>query len=205
MKKVFLITLVFLFSLSISSVAHAEKRWHFNFGLIPAGMMISPDAEDFKARIGSAGGSTEESLEGNALYTPGAFIGLDFDTYRSGIGFDIFGNYVWSDAATGSVGGLNLSYIFPHNENGVFSARIKAGIIGGSLDWEGDHTTVEFDNATGWQSGLGFDIGKKVRFYAELLYRSLEFDVDREKSDTVNKSTLDLSGAVINLGIKFSF
>ena len=79
MKKVFLITLVFLFCLSISSVAYAEVN--FNFGLIPAGIMISPDAEDFKARRSNALSSTTEQIAGNGLYAPGAFIGLDFDSY----------------------------------------------------------------------------------------------------------------------------
>lgn len=205
MKKVFLIILVFLFCLSIISVAHAGKRWHFNFGLIPAGILYAPDVEGFKSSKSGFYSYESEEISGQVGYAPGAFIGLDFDTNRSGIGFDVFGNYIVSEILTGSILGTNISYIFPHAANSVFSARLKGGIVYGSLNWEGDYTNVEFDDATGWQAGLEFDIGKKVRFYSELLYRSLEFDVDLQKSDNVNKSTIDLSGGVINLGIKFSF
>jgi hypothetical protein len=203
MKKVCVVVLSVFICLSTTSYVYGGV--HFNFGLIPAGIVIAPDIDGFKAYKSSGWSYRSETISGSVLYSPGGFIGLDFDSTKSGLGIDVFGNYMWSNAITGYIKGANVSYIFPHPEDSKFIMRVKGGYINGSLDWEGDYTKVVFDDADGWQAGIAFDVGKKVLFYSELLYRSLEFDVNLAESDSVNRSLLDLSGAVINLGIKFSF
>jgi hypothetical protein len=199
MKKICVYAFFIIFL--TSSFAYAERPVSFNFGLMPGGLLVAPDAEGFKAR--DVRGST--TISGSMAFAPGAFIGLDFDTGSSGIGIDFFGSYLWSDAVTGDIYGANVSYIFPHNEDNVFEARIKGGVVAGSLDWESNFNDVEFEDASGWQAGIGMDVGRTVKFCAELLYRDLVFDVDTAASDSTNRSQLDLSGGVINLGVKFEF
>jgi hypothetical protein len=201
MKKLFLgVVLCFMLLVSSTSV-FAGELVHFNFGFFPFGLMISPNADGFKAENDFA----LEEVKGVGLYTPGAFVGLDIDTNNSGVGFDVFGNYIYSDAVTGYLAGGNVAYIFPHPENSIFTARVKGGFVHGSLNWEGHLTDVKFDDANGWQAGLAFDIGRKVKFYTELLYRSLKFNVKDTSGAFTSEPNLDLTGGVINMGIKFSF
>jgi hypothetical protein len=209
MKNFFLGIVLCFMCLVSSTSAFAGELVHFNFGFFPAGFMISPNAHGFKAENSSSSYYYDyyesEEIKGAGLYTPGAFIGLDIDTNNSGVGFDVFGNYIYSNAVTGYLAGGNVSYIFPHPENSIFTARIKGGFVHGSLNWEGKLTDVTFDDANGWQAGIAFDVGRKVKFYTELLYRSLKFNVRETSADYISKPDLDLSGGVINLGIKFSF
>ncbi len=203
MKKGVIVVAALLCILA-SSAAEAEEPLRFNFGVFPVGLMISPDVDGFRA---SSGGWSEE-ISGSSLYAPGVFAGVDYDTNASGVGVDVFGSGLISGALTGSVIGANVSYILPHSAEGIFRPRIKGGVIRGTLEWEGDHTDVEFDDATGWQAGVGFDIGRprwKFSIYGEVLYRNLEFDVKTSSGTTANRSTLDMTGGVVNVGMKFSF
>lgn len=205
MKRVLAGAFLCLVVLSLSADAFAGETVKVNFGLIPLGLMISPDLDGFTAYKSGYYYSATDEVEGSGLYTPGAFFGVDFDPGVSGVGLEVFGSGIVSGAVTGSLFGGNLSYILPHEKRGVARARIKAGVVKGSLDWEGDLTAVRFEDATGWQAGVGVEVGRVVGFYAEALYRSLEFDVDLARSDAVSDPVFDLSGGVINIGVKFSF
>jgi hypothetical protein len=46
---------------------------------------------------------------------------------------------------------------------------------------------------------------RDIAFYNEVLYRNLEFDVDKLHSDIGNRDILDMSGVIVNLGVKFLF
>lgn len=198
-KGAFIVTAALLYVFA-SSLAEAGEQWHFNFGVFPLGVIIAPNIDGFSA----SRGYYTETITGTAGYAPGIFAGVDYDTNKSGIGIDVFGSEILSDVLTGSIFGTNVSYILPHAEDGIFRGRIKGGVMHGTLEWEGD-TRVNFDDATGWQAGIGFDVGRNIGFYGELLYRRLEFNVNRPISDSTNKDTLNLSGGVVNLGVKFMF
>ncbi|MBI4824073.1 MAG: hypothetical protein HY805_07595 [Nitrospirae bacterium] len=203
MRKVFLG--FFVFFLLFSSLADAgEKQWYFNFGVYP-GIIFAPDVNGFTAERTSGSWLYTETIEGAVGFALGAYVGVDYDTNKSGVGIDVFGSRLISDAITGSISGVNVSYIFPHAEKSTFLARIKGGVVKGSLEWEGEYTEVEFKDASGWQGGMAFEVGRNVGVYGEALYRDLKFDVDTARSDTTNRTTMDLSGVVVNMGVRFRF
>lgn len=178
-----------------------EEKVYFNFGVYPVGIIYAPDVDGFSA---TKGFYTEE-IEGTVGYVPGGYLGMDFDTGSSGIGVDVFGSSITaSDAVEGVIYGANVSYILPHGDSS-FLLRLKGGAVKGSLDWKGSYTTVEFEDASGWQAGIASHVGRKVGFYWEVLYRELEFDVDTKHSDITNRNSLDMSGVVVNAGVGFRF
>jgi hypothetical protein len=188
---------VLLTTLVAASPAFAESPMSVNFGFVPLGIGMVQNQDGFSAE---KGGRTDE-INSQSLYSPSMFWGMDFKTPMGGFGFDLVGASLMHGAYHGTVGGVEFAFILPHPEGSRMSQRIKYGYLTGSLNWQADHTDVKFDDATGWQAGYAMDLGRTAQFHFEILYRNLVFDVIG--GDPTSDDKLDLSGVVMNLGIRF--
>lgn len=185
--------------MGIVSPAFAESPMSVNFGFVPLGIGMVEGQDGFSAEYQ---GRVDE-IESSTVYTPSMFWGMDFKSPMGGFGFDLLGAYLIGEEYRGTIGGVEVAFILPHPDGSRMSQRLKAGYLGGKLEWEGNDTVVEFDDAQGWQAGYAMDLGRTGQFHFELLYRNLVFDVDRDQSDPTNDGELDLSGIVMNIGIRF--
>jgi len=197
-------TLAVIALLATSEVCHAEELVHINFGLIPLGLGIAPDQEEYEA-VSPTG---SDRIAGEFHWAPELFAGVDIRTPASGGSAGIFVTEIMRTGLSGSLYGAELAYILPHADNTEFLQRLKVGAFYADLDWEGDHTNVDFEETIGYQAGYAFDadLGQgAVAIHCEVLYRQMEFDARTGLCTQATSDTLDLSGVVLNLGVRFDF
>jgi len=189
----FVITLVVLGG---PVAARAEKLVNVTFGGL-VGLAYAPDQKGFSA----SGGNISDSFH----IVPELFLGLDFRTPASGVGCDLFGGVISHGGFTGSFAGAEVSYILPHADKAKFLQRLKVGAFWANLDWaDSGVDNVTFKDTTGFQGGYAFDVGRTVAFHGEILYRQMAFDLE-PGATFPSADKLDLSGVVVNFGVRFNF
>lgn len=172
----------------------------------PVSFMISPDADGFYIQ----GPGIRDEINGRTAWTP---------SLNAGIGLNV-GDSVLLDATLGVgwyYGGEALESSFVTQR---LSARVKLGTVitlgaqagliqFDNLDWKGDYagSNVQFSDSDGYLAGLSFTAGsEKVSFSLSVEYVSLDdFDVTTTAGYTPSSNSLDLSGALVNMGVLLRF
>ena len=190
-----------------SGMCFAEMRFIVNAN--PAAFLVSPDADDFNA----TSGSLIEEIDGSTSWMPTVLGGVEFDTeYEE---FDT-GNTVYLVYAFTAGGGYlyNDAFRAPLVQ-GDAAVRFKiSGIeIGPHVgvlyfldpNWEGV-STISLDESIGLLGGISFTTtGERFKFFASADYVNGEFDVTGSDSWVPNKSELDYSGFLGQIGVIFRF
>ena len=197
-------TLAVIALLATSATCHAEKLVNIDFGLMPLGLGIAPDQGGFTAERYGDPYSYRDEIGDDVHLAPELFFGIDIRTPASGVGINAFGCRIEHSGFSGNLIGGEIAYILPHPDNTGFLQRLKVGAFNVSLDWEADHTEVVFEDTSGFQAGYAFDAGRTFAFHLEVLYREMEFDANGVGSTETSSSTLDLSGVVVNVGMRWN-
>ena len=202
--KVILLAMISVFMMFGNGIAGETVK--FILRADPVSFMISPDADGFY--IQNSG--RRDEIDGCTAWTP---------SINAGIGFNV-GDSVLLDATLGVgwyYGGEALESSFVTQR---LSARFKlgkaitlgvqAGLIQfDNLDWKGGYagSDVQFSDSEGYLAGLSFTAGsERVSFSLSFEYVSLDdFDVTTTAGWTPSSNRLDLSGALVNMGVLFRF
>jgi hypothetical protein len=202
--KVIFFAIISVFIMSGSGIAGEKVK--FILRADPVSFMRSPDVDGFYVQ--SSG--VRDEIDGSTAWTP---------SINAGIGFNV-GDSVLLDATLGVgwyYGGEALESNFVTQR---LSARFKlgksitlgaqAGLIQfDNLDWKGDYagSNVQFSDSDGYLAGLSFTAGsQRVSFSLSVEYVSLDdFDVTTTGGWTPSSNRLDLSGALVNMGVLLRF
>jgi hypothetical protein len=197
-KAMFVICLVVaVFSVPAVGMADVDFVLEIN----PLSYLISPDVDDFT----TSNGVIFEEISG---------VGSLYPTFKAGIGLesrttiiDILAGvgYLWNDAFNATTISGDLFVRFKIGQRGIFTLGPHVGIISFNPDWDGTSEIV-LQNETGWAGGLALTVGSsRVAFSAVFDYLSADIGVEPSSGWTANKSTLDISGLLIQLGVQFRF
>jgi hypothetical protein len=172
----------------------------------PASFMVSPDIDGFY--IQNVG--MRDDVDGNTAWTPNINLGIGFNAGDSvlldatlGVGWYYGGEALESNFVT-----QRLSARFKLGKSITLGAQ--AGLIQfDNLDWKGDYagSNVQFSDSDGYLAGLSFTAGsQRVSFSLSVEYVSLDdFDVTTTGGWTPSSNRLDLSGALVNMGVLLRF
>jgi hypothetical protein len=207
MKGKWIVVFMLILMCMVGSNAFAGEKVKFVLDAAPLTFMVSPDVDDFNIRR-SGGYITEiEIIEGAVAWSPNV---------QAGIGFNA-GEVIAIDFTVGVghyYGGAAFDSTFTMEK---ISARFKLGravtlgpqvglITFDNLEWLGD-AQVNFSDSDGQVYGFAFTVGiDKISFSLSIERMDLDpFTVRTEGGWQASSNELDLSGTVINLGVRMRF
>ncbi|MCG6974277.1 MAG: hypothetical protein LJE66_14130 [Desulfobacterales bacterium] len=202
--KVILLAMITVFMMSGSGIAGETVK--FILRADPASFMISPDVDGFYIQ----GPGIRDEIDGSTAWTPSIDAGIGFNVGDSvlldatlGVGW-----YYGGEALESSFVTQRLSARFKLGKTMTLGAQ--AGLIQfDNLDWKGDYagSNVQFSSSDGYLAGLSFTAGsERVSFSLSVEYVSLDdFDVTTTGGWTPSSNSLDLSGALVNMGVLLRF
>jgi len=203
-KKLF--QLIVFSSLLISfNTAVAGENIKFVLDFQPASILVADDIDDFA--LSSRSGYIVEYVDGNALWTP---------SLKAGVGFNV-NKMISMDVTAGLgylVGGEVLSapfYLVDVSANFKLGKAITLGphlsyIMIDELEWDGV-SDADFGDTSGIAGGLAVTAGhEKMSFSLSVDVVSLdEVDVEGRNGWHASQPSMDLSGWMVNMGIKMKF
>ncbi len=202
MKK---LTMAACLLLGMASTASAETN--FIFDVKPLSLLSSSDVDGF--RVSRSGYS--ETIDGSGSWYPMVNVGLGIATKPAHYDFTVGVGYLYNSAFNGS---FLQGDVGAHFKLGPVNLGPHIGLISfGEMDWDSDSSlsnsepNLTFDNSSGIKGGIDFTVGKKIYFIASLDYISVdEAKVKSINSGwTTNRSSIDLSGWAISMGMSGRF
>lgn len=195
MKRLSVAILMTLFSWMVS--ASAKTDWSVE--VLPGSMLANFKADEFT--VSGPGGTTQPSLvstlpnlsAGVSFSQPEGFLDI-----KAGAGMLLNANLsaLMVDGSVGYYYEVRPSILFgPHAALAYFSAP----------DWWGSDD-IEFSGTTGFLLGIHLCAGDRISYNLSLDYLSASFDVKSVPDGlTVDQSKLDMSGIIIQFGIRAQF
>lgn len=202
--KVIFFAIISVFIMSGNGIAGDTVK--FILRADPVSFMISPDVDGFYVQ--SSG--IRDEIDGRTAWTPSINAGLGFNAGDSvlldatlGVGW-----YHGGEALESSFVTQRLSARFKLGK--FITLGAQAGLIQfDNLDWKGDYaaSNVQFSDSDGYLAGLSFTAGsERVSFSLSVEYVNLDdFDVTTTGGWTPSSNSLDLSGALVNMGVLLRF
>ena len=202
--KVTLFAMILVFVMSGNGITGETVK--FTLRADPVSFMISPDIDGFYVQ--SSG--IREEIDGSTAWTPSINAGIGFNAGDSvlldatlGVGW-----YYGGEALESSFVTQRLSVRFKLGK--VVTLGAQLGLIQfDDLEWNGDYaqSNVNFSDSDGYLAGLSFTAGsERVSFSLSVEYVSLDdFDVTTTGGWTPSSNSLDLSGALVNMGVLLRF
>jgi hypothetical protein len=207
MKKRWSFAFAVIFMCMVGSNAFAGEKVKFVMDVSPGAFMISPDADGFSVTNTSGWITWTESVDGTGSWAPNATLGVGYDAgdmmtidLTGGGGFWVNEAF---DATTFLIGKISAAFRLGK----YFTLGAQAGVIHfNEPEWQGI-AQVKFSDSDGFLAGGAFTAGTdKISFYLSVEYMDIDpLDVTTSGGWQANSNELDLSGTMVNLGVKFRF
>ncbi len=190
-----------------SGNAIAGEKVKFIIDVKPLSFLIADDIDGFSSS--SIGGFyyASETIDGNVLWTPHLKVGIGFNA-GDVVGIDFTGG------AGYLAGGEVLSAPFFLADVALNFTLGRAITIGphigfisiDEIDWD-ESSDIKLSDTSGIIGGLAFTAGhEKISFSLSVDVVELdEIDVENGERWTASQSSIDLSGWMVNLGVKMKF
>jgi hypothetical protein len=202
--KVILFAMISVFMVPGNGIAGESVK--FILRADPVSFMKSPDVDGFYVQRSGM----RDEVDGDTAWTPSINAGIGFNAGDSvlldatlGVGW-----YHGGEALESSFVTQRLSARFKLSK--VITVGAQVGLIQfDNLDWKGDYagSNLQFSDSDGYLAGLSFTAGsERVSFSLSVEYVSLDdFDVTTTAGWTPSSNSLDLSGALVNMGVLLRF
>ncbi len=198
MRKAIIGICLFVALFSIPAVGMADVD--FVLEINPLSFLISPDADGFS----TSNGFVFEEITGSASLYPTLKAGIGFKSDRIIFDFLAGAGYLWNDTFNATTVSGDAFLRFKVGQQGIFAIGPHLGIIKFKPDWDGI-SQIALQDETGWAGGLAMTVGSSQVAFSAVDYLSAEFGVEPRNGWTANRSSLDISGFLIQLGVQFRF
>ena len=177
-----------------------ENQIEFLLEVCPASFLISPEADDFEI-------TSSLFIERVAEFTswiPTARAGICFDTPAAKIDVTGGAGLLWNELFTAPMFLVDVAARFKLRENVTLGPHF--GIVNFSKpDWDG-FSDVRLSDSTGVMAGLALTAGNHdVLFSLSVDYLEASFDITTGGDWTANRTSLDMSGLAVQLGLMLRF
>ncbi len=172
-------------------------------GVEPLSLLISPDIDGFSVTSRTRWRTATERIEGEGSFTPMLKGGVRFQSRPVIQDIVVGGGILVNDVFNAPIGTLESRTHFRLGR--VFSMGPKLGVIMiGEPSWDGV-SDVSLSSTAGIDIGLALSIDtRRVAFGVSLSYMALApLDVETGGGWEASDNELDMSGAAIQLGVRF--
>lgn len=184
--------------------ASAYSKLNLLVEIHPGGALFSPRMSGFS--VSKAGLS--DSISGAASFAPLQKIGVGIETPTGSVDLTVGGGLVLNEGIYASLLAGDAAWRFKIGRTASLAPHI--GVVGFMPRWLGlGHSKspdVRIENGVGALPGLTFAVGRMIGFTASADYFMMKpLTVTTANGWTANRSTLDMSGFLLQVGVVFRF